>query len=232
MTLSLDERILLSLLKLDPQQADFHAISQETMLPQDVIQNNLRKLADDHLIQLKEGSVRISPTQRLDLTILAIKGGVDIERVCQVLGWQEFEDLVSLVLNANGFSTQKHFRFRNREKGFEIDVLGVKKPLVFLVECKRWTRSWQRSATMKIVEKQIERTEALINSFQELRGRLELDGWRNAWFLPLILTLSETPLKTFKKVPVIPIFYFQTFVSHEVNLSLDEITFYKVNDGR
>jgi Holliday junction resolvase-like predicted endonuclease len=229
MTLSLDERIILSLLKLDAQQTDLDAISQDVMLPQDVVWNNLRRIADYRLIQLEKGSIRISSTQRLDLAILAIKWGVDVERVCHVLGWQEFEDLVALVLEVNDFSTQKHFRFKNQDRRFEIDVLGVKKPLVFLVECKRWTRSWQRSATMKIVEKQIKRTEALLNSFQEVRGRLELDGWRDVWLLPLILTLSETPLKTYKKVPVIPIFYFHTFVTEEVNLGLNEVTFYKAS---
>jgi Holliday junction resolvase-like predicted endonuclease len=218
-------------MKLKAHQADLFTISQEAMLPQDVVWNALRKLADDRLIQLDEGSVRISPSQRLDLAILALKRSVDVERVCQVLGWQEFEDLVALILDANGFSTQKHFRFKNQDRRFEIDVLGMKKPLVLLIECKRWTRSWQRAATIKIVEKQIKRTEALVNSFQEVRGRLVLDGWSEAWFLPLILTLSETPLKIYKKVPVIPIFYFHTFVNEEVNLGLDKVTFYKVTEG-
>jgi Holliday junction resolvase-like predicted endonuclease len=224
-----DERILLTLMKLDANQVDLGMISQEAMLPQDVVLNTLRKLAEDRLIQLDEGIIGVSPRQRLDLAVLALKIGVDVERVCRVLGWQEFEDLVALILDASGFSTQKHFRFKSRDRRFEIDVLGVKRPFVFLVECKRWTRSWQRSATMNIVEKQIERTEAFVNSFQEVRGRLELDGWREAWFLPLIITLSETPLKTYKEVPVIPIFYFQTFVNDEVNLGLDEVTFYKAS---
>lgn len=224
-----DERILLALLKLDANQVDLDMISQEAILHQDVVLKTLRRLADDRLIQLDEELIWISLTQRLDLAILALKKGVDVERVCQVLGWQEFEDLVALVLDTSGFSTQKHFRFKNRDRRFEIDVLGVKRPFVFLVECKHWTKSWQRSATMKIVEKQIERTEALVNSFQEVRGRLALDGWREAWLLPLILTLSETPLKTYKKVPVIPIFYFQNFVTDEVNLDLDEVTFYKAS---
>ena len=76
-----DERILLTLMKLDANQVDLGMISQEAMLSQDVVLNTLRKLADDRLIQLDEGLIWISPRQRLGLAILALKKGVDVERV-------------------------------------------------------------------------------------------------------------------------------------------------------
>lgn len=229
--MSLNVRILLSLIKLGAPYADLSVISKDARVPVEVVRTALRKLADDHLIQLDEGSARVSSSQRLDLAVLALKGGADIERVCQDLGWQEFEDLVALILEANSFSTQKHYRFRTPSRRFEIDVLGLKKPLVLLLECKRWTKSWQRSATMKIVETHLARTKAFLNAFHEVRESLGLAGWSEAWLLPLILTLSETPLKTYQQVPVIPIFYFHAFITDEVHSRLDEAAFYTVVDG-
>ncbi len=231
LTVSLNERILLSLLKLGTPQADHHGVAQEAQLPMEVVGTALRQLADDHLLQLDEDTVRISPTQRLDLAVLAVHRGVDIERVCRSLGWQAFEDLVALMLEANGFSTQKHYRFKTPHRHFEIDVLGLKKPLVLLIECKRWARSWQLAATMKIVERQVTRTTAFVNGFHAARGPLGLHDWSETWVLPLILTLSETPVKTHQTVPVIPIFYFHAFLMDEVYAHLDGAAFHLVGDG-
>jgi len=229
-TVSLNERILLSLLKLGTPQIDRHGIAQDAQLPPEVVGTALRQLADDHLLQLDEDTVRVSPAQRLDLAVLALHRGADIERVCRSLGWQAFEDLVALMLEANGFSTQKHYRFKTSRRRFEIDVLGLKKPLVLLIECKRWARSWQRAATMKIVEQQLTRTTAFVNEFHAARRPLGLHGWRDAWVLPLILTLSETPVKTHQQVPVIPIFYLHAFLVDEIYAHLDEAAFHLVGD--
>ncbi len=229
--MSLNERILLSLLKLGTPQADCQGIAQDAQLPTEVVGTALRQLADDHRLQLDEDTVRVSPTQRLNLAVLALHRGVDVERVCWSLGWQAFEDLVALMLEANGFSTQKHYRFKTPRRRFEIDVLGLKKPLVLLIECKRWARSWQRAATMKIVERQVTRTTAFVNRFHEVGRPLGLHSWSEAWVLPLILTLSETPVKTHQQVPVIPIFYFHAFLVDEVYAHLDEAAFHLVDEG-
>lgn len=226
--MSLEARTLLSILQLGATQTDIREISKESNIPLDMIRKTLKKLEDEDLLHIEEGHVEISAEQRLGLVILAIKGGVDVERACRAIGWRTFEDLVMSVLDLNGFATWKHFRFKNHERRFEIDVLGLKEPVIFLIECKHWKQSWQRSATMKIVEKQIQRTKALINSFQEHRERLAVNGWSDAWFLPMVLTLSVTPLKTYKNVPVIPIFYFQNFINNEMNAYFDKFKFYPI----
>ncbi len=227
---SFHERILLTLLQWGTPHVERHRIARDAQLPAEVVDAALRRLADDHLLQVDEASVRVSANQRLDLAVLALQQGVDIERVCQSLGWQAFEDLVALMLEANGFSTQKHYRFKTSRRRFEIDVLGLKKPLVLLIECKRWARSWQRSATMKIVEQQLTRTTAFVNDLPAARRPRELRGWREAWVLPLVLTLSETPVKTYQQVPVIPIFYFHAFLLEDVYARLDEAAFHIVGD--
>jgi Holliday junction resolvase-like predicted endonuclease len=224
--MSLEARTLLAILRLSATQPDIRAISQEARIPLDMIRKTLKKLAGEDHIRLEDGHVEISAEQQLGLVIQAIHGGVDVERACKAIGWQAFEDLVMAVLDANGVATRKHFRFQSHERRFEIDVLGLKEPVIFVIECKHWSQSWQRSATMKIVEKQIQRTKALINAFQEHRVRLGVDGWSDARLLPMVLTLSVTPFKTYKNVPVIPMFYLQTFINDEMTAHFDKFTFY------
>ena len=228
--MSLEARMLLSILKLGTKQMDIREISKESNIPLNIVRKDLKKLANENLIHIEDGRVEISTEQMLKLVILAIKGGVDVERACKAIGWQAFEDLVISILDSNGFATRKHFRFQNQNKRFEIDVLGLKEPFIFLIECKHWKQSWQRSATIKIVEKQIQRTKALIKSFQEQRARLKVNRWRDALLLPMVLTLSVTPLKTYKHVPVIPIFYFQNFINNEMNAHIDKFKFYPIRD--
>jgi Holliday junction resolvase-like predicted endonuclease len=224
--MSLEARTLLAILRLSATQPDIHAISQEARIPLDMIRKTLKKLACEDHIRLEDGHVEISAEQQLGLVILAIQGGVDVERACKAIGWQAFEDLVMAVLDANGVATRKHFRFQSHERRFEIDVLGLKEPVIFVIECKHWNQSWQRSATMKIVEKQIQRTKALNNAFQEHLVRLGVDGWSDARLLPMVLTLSLTPFKTYKNVPVIPVFYLQAFINDEMRAHFDKFTFY------
>jgi Holliday junction resolvase-like predicted endonuclease len=224
--MSLEARTLLSILRLSATQPDIRAIAQDARIPLDMMRKTLKKLAGEGYLRLDDGRVEISAEQQLGLVILAIQGGVDVERACKAIGWQAFEDLVMAVLDANEVTTRKHFRFQSHERRFEIDVLGLKEPVIFVIECKHWNQSWQRSATMKIVEKQIQRTKALVNAFQEHRVRLGVGGWSNARLLPVVLTLSMTPFKTYKNVPVVPIFYLQTFINDEMTAHFDEFTFY------
>ncbi len=227
--MSTEARLLLSIIKLGAGQVDVQKVSQDSKVPLSLANESLKKLENKKLIQLSNGRITTSPKQRLGLAILAIRDGVDIEEVCKLLGWGEFEDLVALVLEYNGFSSKKHFRFKTQGRWFEIDVLGWKEPLLLSIDCKHWKRSWQRSATMTIVEKQLQRTEALVNSSQKIGVRIGVTGWEEVRVLPLILTLSKTPLKTYKEVPVVPIFHLQNFLNNEIFTYLDDFRFYEVS---
>lgn len=199
----------------------------ETRIPLDMIEEILNSLARENYIKIEDGVIKTSPEERINLAILAIKEGADIERVCKALGWKEFEDLVVIILEYNGFTAKKHFRFKSSERRYEIDALGLREPLILSVDCKHWQRSWQRAATIKAVEAQIKRTMALIQLFPNLKNRLKIDDWRKIEVLPLVLTLSETPLKTFRKVPIVPIYHFQNFLS-EIQMHKDEMEVFEL----
>jgi len=225
---SLKVRLLLSIIKLTSLgQAKDRQFVDETNIPLDTIKEFLNNLARENHIKIEDGIIKTSPEQRINLATLAIKEGADIERVCKALGWREFEDLVVMILEHNGFTARKHFRFKSTERRYEIDALGLRDPLILSIECKHWQRSWQRAAMIRAVEAQIERTKALIQSFPNLKRRLKIEGERKIEILPLVLTLSETPLKISKKVPIVPIYHFQSFLN-EMQMYMSEIEAFKV----
>jgi len=197
-------------------------LSEETRMPAGVVKQNLLGLARKGLVTTIDGKeFETSGEQRLSLAVLALREGADMERVCKALGWREFEDLVALALDQKEFEVKKHFRFK-RSRRYEIDVVGLKEPLVLSVECKHWKRSWRRAATIDAVRAQVDRTRALAQSLPEPRDRLGVARWGEVRFMPLVLTLSNTPLKICDGVPVVPIFHFNSFLN-EMKTYMDEL---------
>jgi Holliday junction resolvase-like predicted endonuclease len=171
--------------------------------------------------------VGIPEGQRLNFAVYALREGADLERVCRALGWKEFEDLTALVLDKNEYRVVKHFRFKGVGRRYEIDVLGLKEPIILCVECKRWRQSWRRAATVEVVKKQAERTKALAKCLPEPKDRLRVAKWKEINIMSLVVVLSDTPIKMFDGFPVIPIFNFNSFLN-EMQAYMDELTLLKV----
>lgn len=205
-------------------------ISNELRIPINIIRRDISSLAKESFLSSAQGIVKTSIDQRLRLALLTIKKGTDIEKVCEALGWREFEDIVILILERNGFKTLKHFRFKTPEKRYEIDILGFREPFMLSIDCKRWKRSWQKAATIRVINTQVKRTVALIQRFSSLKEKITITDSKNIniIFLPLIVTLSETPLRIYEKVSVVPIFHFQNFLN-EMEVFIDKLMTLKLS---
>ncbi|MDQ1254718.1 MAG: hypothetical protein QG646_3988 [Euryarchaeota archaeon] len=203
-----------------------HQLVDETGISLDIIEKFLNSLVMADNIKLEGGIVELSPEQKFKLTFQAVRKGVDVERVSRLLTWEEFEDLGISILNNSGFEVKKHFRFKSPERRYEIDILASKSPLILSIDCKHWKRSWQRAATSKAAEAQIDRTKALIGLLPTLENRLEIKNWKRVKIAPLILILSIAPQKTFKKVPIVPIYNFRSFLTEILSYE-DEIGFFE-----
>jgi len=202
------------------------SLAEETRMPVGVVKQNLLGLAKKGLVTyIDERGFEVSGEQRLGLALFALGEGADVERVCKALGWREFEDLAAIALEHNGFKTKKHFRFKTSGKRFEVDVVGLREPLALSVECKHWRRSWVRAATVDAVRTHVKRTEALAHFLPEPKDRLGVARWREVRVMPLVLTLSKTPLKIYDGVPVVPIFYFNNFLN-EMQTYMDGLMFF------
>ncbi|MFQ6095995.1 MAG: NERD domain-containing protein, partial [Candidatus Bathyarchaeia archaeon] len=139
--------------------------------------------------------------------------GADLERVCKLLRWKEFEDISALAFENSGYSVLKHFRFRHLDKRWEVDILALNNPFVISVDCKHWRRGWQTSAVQRTAKTQAKRTQNLAEASASLRDRMGISRWRSATFIPMILSLIPGPFKFYEGVAIVPIFQLRDFIN-------------------
>jgi len=204
MTIKTD--VLISILKLtNSGPAAEEAVAMDANVPVHVINNVLEGLREIGLIECENGKIEVSSNQRVKLAIHAINHGTDIERVCKVLEWIEFENFAATAFETNNFAVKRRFRFKAAQRRWEIDLLAYSEPIIVCVDCKRWRRGWGNSAITKVAAAQAQRTEAIANNLQSIQ-------------------------KFYKKVPVVPILQLQNFLD-EFQGHITELTHFRANLG-
>jgi Holliday junction resolvase-like predicted endonuclease/predicted transcriptional regulator len=211
MTIKTD--ILIGLLKhSDNGPIATNIVAREANVPVQVANNVLRGLREIGLIEYENELIELTSNQRVKLAIHAINQGTDIERVCKVLEWIEFENFTATAFEKNNFAVKRRFRFKASQRRWEIDVLAYSEPIIVCVDCKRWRRGWGNSAITKVAAAQSQRTEVLAKNLQDIQREIGLTNWREATLFPVILSLFPGPVKFYDKVPVVPILQLQNFL--------------------
>ena len=146
---------------------------------------------------LDENIVDFQNSDRIKASIFAIRNGATIEDVSEFLSWQNFEELVSRVLDENGFIVQKNLILTKPR--MEIDVVGVKLGISILIDCKHWKRMTQ-SALNDIVDKQVERVKRYVEKTESTSA------------IPVIVTLHQEKVNFVNKVPVVPVMQLSSFL--------------------
>ena len=210
----IEKKVALSILKLtNKQSVDLNLISKDTKLDKRNAKAILKKFNLEGLISLDENSIEINNYSRIMLSIKAIELGADIEYATSLLCWQEFEGIAAIALERNNFSVKKNVRFTYAKKRNEIDLVGLKKPIVLCIDCKHWHREINPSSLKNIVTNQINRTKSLMDSLPTITTKLECTTWENVTFIPAILSLIPIRNKFYDLVPIIPILQFQDFLN-------------------
>jgi Holliday junction resolvase-like predicted endonuclease len=227
MTIKTD--VLISILKLtNSGLVAEEAVAIDANVPVHIANNVLEGFREIGLIECENGKIEVSSNQRVKLAIHAINHGTDIERVCKVLEWTEFENFSATAFETNNFAVERRFRFKASGRRWEIDVLAYSEPIIVCVECKRWRRGWGNSAIRKIVEAQAKRTEVLAKNLQDIQREIGLDDWKQATLFPVILSLFPGPVKFYKQVPVVPILQLQNFLM-EFQGHITELMHFRAN---
>jgi Holliday junction resolvase-like predicted endonuclease len=227
----IERDVLISILKhTNNGSAAEGLVAMDVNVPASFTNELLKRLREIGLIEGKDGIIEVSSNQRVKLAIHAINLGTDIERVCKVLEWIEFENFAARAFEAKDFAVKRRFRFKKMGRRWEIDVLAYSKPYVICVDCKRWRRGWGKSAINKISEAQTMRTEVLAEALPYLQKRIRLNGWTQAILFPVILSLFPGPAKFFKKVPIVPILQLQNFLD-ELPGHIPALTHFRVPLG-
>jgi hypothetical protein len=205
---------------------DIETIVNDTKTSLSNVKSVLKKFQNNNFVNVKEKRVIINSFGRIMLSVKAIEVGADIENVTSFLHWKEFEGITALALERNNFLVKKNFRFTYLNKRNEIDVIGLKKPLVLCIDCKHWHKEVNYSSLKKIVPNQIKRTKDLVKYLPNISNKLECDSWEFAIFVPAILSLISNRHKFYNSVPIIPILKFQNFLNQLVG-NMHQIKFFK-----
>jgi hypothetical protein len=207
-------KVLIALLKLtNNNSTDEESVAMEANVTVYLANKILEELRGIGVVECENGKIEVSSNQRVKLAIHAINHGTDIERVCKVLEWKEFENFTAKAFETNNFAVKRRFRFKALGRRWEIDVLAYSEPIIFCVDCKRWRRGWGNSAIKRVAAAQAQRTEVLAKNIQDIQRVIGLDGWVQATLFPVILSLFPGPVKFYSKVPVVPILQLQNFLN-------------------
>jgi Holliday junction resolvase-like predicted endonuclease len=204
--------VILALLKHSANgQAKKDGVVKESGVSADIFNSLLHDFYENGLIEHENKNIVLTSDQRVNLAIYAINQGTDVERICKVLEWKEFENFSAVAFERNKFVVKRRFRFKAAQRRWEIDVIACSEPIIVCVDCKRWRRGWGNSAINKIAAAQAQRTEVLAINFQDIQRKIGIN-WKNATLFPVILSLFPGRIKIYNRVPVVPILQLQNFL--------------------
>lgn len=144
------------------------------------------------------------------MALEAIRLGADQERVARYLSWKEFEDFAAYVLSSNHFQALTNVRFGVGRRKSEIDVVGVKPPIVLCVDCKHWSYGWSRSRLGNAAVSQMIRCQRLASGGLEFLDGLGRDCLRVA---SILVTLADVSIRSLNGVGVVPILRLPSFLN-------------------
>lgn len=214
MNVETERRALLSLLNLTRDaQAPISELKKECRMPESVLKPFLEDLRGKGLVELHNDQIEASPMQRVEIAVRALSLGGDFEEVTRGLGWLEFENIVALTFEENGYTVRRHLRFSSQGRRWEIDLLALLRPLMILVECKHWLRGFSASIIKKAVEEHLNKTRAFAEVLPGMKKEIDLVGWPHATAVPVLVSLTQSPFKFYEKVPVVPVLQLPSFLS-------------------
>ena len=222
--MTVERNLLRSILKLTKRgPIEKTLISRDAQIPAQIANDMLKDFSKAGFVQLRGKVIEASLNQRVKIAIHAVRLGADFESVCNFLEWNEFEKIAATTFEFNHFNVIKGLRFKGAGRRWEVDVLGLRKPIIVSADCKHWHHGWTRSAITKTIDAQIKRTQALANAVPTLREKIGLTDWKEATLIPMVLSLFPAPLKFYRNTPVVPILQLQDFLN-ELPAHIDSMT--------
>ena len=221
--------ILIALLKNTRKKpVDTSALRETVRVTDEAYNTYMAHLASNGLIEEERGNITASLDQRLELAIKAVQARGDLERVSRALGWLEFEEIVARIFEENGYDVKRRFRFQADGRRWEIDILATRRPLIVCAECKHWAKGLGNTTARRIVETHLEKVETLSRSVGDLKGRMGIDGWRQATMIPMALSLQPARERIYRRIPVVSVYGLPGFLS-EFEAQMDWLASFPVD---
>jgi len=206
--------VLFHILRLARDSSEFSLddLSRVAKIPSVETRKQVGALLDSGMLMLEHEIVSLDAEKRLRIAHEALNQGADLEKVCRLLSWQEFEEITTRSLEANGFSTFKHFVFMLNRRRREIDVIGIAHVLVVCLDCKHWMKGIRGRIGEEIVSRQIERVQSLATHESSL-DRLRIGVGNDLYLVPAIVSLVDAGPRFIRHVPVVPVLKLNSFLS-------------------
>jgi hypothetical protein len=210
----IERELLISILKLTKDSpAKQGNVTIDAKAPAAIASKLLKKWQTEGLVKVSRGFVELGADERLKLAVRAVGLGADIQRVSDLLCWQEFEAIAAVALEANGYTVSKNVRFKGKGRRWEIDVVGCLKPRVICIDCKHYHHNINFSGLGRMAEEQVGRVEAFAEASPNAAVPVECGQWEHAEFFPVILTLLSSSAKFHKDVPLVPVLQLRDFLT-------------------
>ena len=200
-------------------------LKTKSKIPLTTMLKLLNKLETEGLLNLRDDMVEVDSSSRLKLAVKAAMFGADIEQVSKLLCWQEFEQIAAFALKINGYAVKNNVRFKHASRRWEIDVVGIKKPLVVCVDCKHWQRTISRSVLQRMALSQMNRTKAFAEFLPNPALKISFSQWDKAKFVPVLLSLFPGVAKFHYDVPLVPVLQLQDFIN-QLPMQIDAVKFF------
>jgi len=211
---AVEREVLLALLeKTRDEPSTREELMEAIRITGDALDSFLASLLRNGAIGSEGEKITADLSQRLGLAVRAVRSGADFERVSKALGWLEFEEMAAYTFEENGFRVSRRFRFQAEGRRWEIDVLARRRPLVICAECKHWSKGLGNLTARRIVETHLEKVKVLSENAPRLMKRLDVEGWGEAVFVPVTLSLQPARNRIYRRIPVVSVFELPNFLS-------------------
>ncbi len=187
-------------------------LSEHLRIPEQVLREYLSFLEEEDLVELRDDLLFLK-VPRIELACAAISLGADVEEVAEALDWREFEELTARCLSENGFEVYEHFIFRGNKRRYEVDILGIREPIILLVDCKHWragrSKRWR---LRRAAEDHLRRTEALVDALPRTPLYRRVCGWSEIVVTPILVTLHQELVILHNQIPLVPVYKLNSFL--------------------
>lgn len=213
--MEIELNLIISILKLTSNgPISSNLISKEANLPSSVTNKLLQRLKNEGLISVKGSFVDATASQRANMGVYAVQQGANPLTVSTVLSWQEFESISATAFEKNGYRVIKNLRFKQGGRKWEVDVVGIREPLLVCADCKHWRRGLSSSALQRITVAQVARGKALLYTSSVLFGELKCSRQERITLVPVVVSLVANKSKFYAGTPIVSVFQLHDFLDH------------------
>jgi Holliday junction resolvase-like predicted endonuclease len=180
----------------------------------------LNCLCQENVVRLDHEALQVVDPIRL--AIEAMRLGVDVEAVSELLNWRDFEGLCVEALKSHGYEVRASFRFKVEDKRYELDIVAHRRGVLLCVDCKHWKmKRGQRSKIKEAAANHFDKCTKLALSTDILKSA-GLKAQDSSYVVPVIVTLIDLGFRDpLNGVCIVPVFKFNNFLL-ELEAHVDE----------